>query len=269
MKSIFYGVSILLSLVGAYFAYDNSNKLKAEQAKTEELLDKKKNLITSGVKNEERLVELQQTLAEADKQTAEISASLDSAKGKESSMEKTLTRYEAELQSIDDELEGFTQLKDEIESALGSIDVENVAEIPDLLDKLESDVQDKEDELDDLDLIINKLKAKVKNESVAKQSTVDRLMAIKNNINGNTVGATVTSVNKDWGFVVLNKGADNSPIKEDSELLVHRGGKLVGKLTVATLNAHQTICDIDDNNFHQGLMVRPGDRVILKDPIAR
>jgi len=168
-----------------------------------------------------------------------------------------------------EELKGHEELKQQVSIALSGVQVDSVAEIPAKIESLENVVKSKEDELANIKLINEKLAEKLTNDAETKISVDRRLSDIKSNISGNAMTATVTSVNTEWGFVVVNKGASNSPITEDSILLVQRGGRYVGKLKIATLESNQSICDLDLADFSGRSLPRPGDRVILRDTLRK
>ena len=73
----------------------------------------------------------------------------------------------------------------------------------------------------------------------------------------------ITAVDPVWGFVVVNLGQKNSNIDAQSDLLVYRDGKFLGRLDIQSIEPTQTISDIDLKNLRPGQRIRPGDTVIL------
>lgn len=269
IRNIFYILALLIALGGALIAYKNTEKLEFQQTATKEVKVKKDRVLGNVEKEETTIKGLKEEIKTAEQGIADTDSAIASAKAKQEAAKKTLAKYEAELITIQEELEGFDALKTEIDSALGEIGIANVADIPDVITELKKGVQEKEDELENLELIIGKLGEKLESEKASRTDNNNKLASIKTNIAQNSMTGTVTSVNTEWGFVVINKGASNSSITDNTELLVQRGGRYVGQLKVTTLNPTQAICDLDLKGFKGGSLVRPGDTVILKQTSQR
>ncbi len=269
MKNFFFIIAILLSLGGAYFAYDNTNKLKTAQSKTVEIAQKKNIVLANLSKGKEDLTDIKGEPKNTNVAIADATASIDTAKSNEVALQRTLTKQTESLLSIREQTAEYEELLEQVALTFQDIEVESLDEIPAKIENLKKLLKDKEVELDEVNLLNEKLAEKITRDTESKNSANKRLSNIKSNISGNAMTATVTSVNTEWGFVVVNKGATNSPITENTELLVQRSGRYVGKLKVATLEPNQAICDIDLNNFRGGSLPRPGDRVILRAPKQR
>lgn len=72
---------------------------------------------------------------------------------------------------------------------------------------------------------------------------------------------TVLAVNQAYNFVVLNLGGRQG-IEANSEMLVLRGGALIGKIRVSSVEPATAIGDIITNSLARGVQVQPGDIVI-------
>ena len=79
----------------------------------------------------------------------------------------------------------------------------------------------------------------------------------------NAMEARVTSVNTDWGFIVLNAGR-NKGIAPDATLVVTRGGQSVAKVKAATVEPSLTVANIIKGTQAYGMQIQNGDRVILE-----
>jgi hypothetical protein len=82
-------------------------------------------------------------------------------------------------------------------------------------------------------------------------------------ITRNAMEATITAVNQDWGFAVINIGK-NQGVTADSELIVKRGNQIVGKLTIVSIEPRLTVGDIRQDTLKKGARILPGDRVIFE-----
>ena len=76
--------------------------------------------------------------------------------------------------------------------------------------------------------------------------------------------AKVVAVNQAWGFVVVDAG-QRLGITEATKLLVTRGNKTVGKLSIVSVQNERTVANILPETLAGGLNVAPGDRVILEN----
>ena len=74
---------------------------------------------------------------------------------------------------------------------------------------------------------------------------------------------TVLAVNQSWNFVVLSLG-DRQGVVPNAEMLVQRGGQLLGKVRVTSVEPSTSIADILVRTVPRGLSVMPGDTVIYQ-----
>jgi len=72
---------------------------------------------------------------------------------------------------------------------------------------------------------------------------------------------TVLAVNQAYNFVVLNLGGRQG-VETNSEMLILRGGTLIGRIRVSSVEPATAIGDIVTNSLARGVQVQPGDIVI-------
>ncbi len=84
----------------------------------------------------------------------------------------------------------------------------------------------------------------------------------RKNLKSNGVSSLITSVDNDWGFVVVKPHADAS-INVDSKLIVVRGHKHVGRLSINAIEDGRVLANIDYSSIVAGMRICAGDRVIL------
>ena len=96
----------------------------------------------------------------------------------------------------------------------------------------------------------------------------DRVTAIEaeqkrreSGLNPPGVHGTVLAVNQAYNFVVLSMG-DRQGVVPNSEMLVMRGGALIGKIRISSVEPTTSIGDILTNSLARGVQVQPGDVVI-------
>ncbi len=75
------------------------------------------------------------------------------------------------------------------------------------------------------------------------------------------IRGTILAVNQAYNFVVLNLGGRQG-IEANSEMLVLRGGSLIGKIRVSSVEPATAIGDIITSSLARGVQVQPGDIVI-------
>ena len=75
------------------------------------------------------------------------------------------------------------------------------------------------------------------------------------------VRGTVLAVNQAYNFVVLNLGGRQG-VEPNAEMLVVRGGSLIGKIRISSVEPSTAIGDIITGTLARGVQVQPGDIVI-------
>ncbi len=92
----------------------------------------------------------------------------------------------------------------------------------------------------------------------------------RKNLAANKVSSLITAVDNEWGFVVVKPHSD-AIIKQESKLVVIRGNKHIGRLTINAIEDEgaRVLANIDYKSIASGMRIRPGDRVILSKPITK
>lgn len=72
---------------------------------------------------------------------------------------------------------------------------------------------------------------------------------------------TILAVNQAYNFVVLNLGGRQG-VEANSEMLVLRGGTLIGKIRISSVEPATSIGDIVSSSLARGVQVQPGDIVV-------
>jgi hypothetical protein len=75
------------------------------------------------------------------------------------------------------------------------------------------------------------------------------------------IRGTVLAVNQAYNFVVLNLGGRQG-VEPNTEMLVLRGGSLIGKIRISSVEPATAIGDIITSSLARGVQVQPGDTVI-------
>lgn len=262
MKAIFYVLSILVIGAAAYFAFDNKSKLEAEMAKYEELNTKRTNVAATIKKTEGTLDDTEKALSNAKDKNEELKSTKDNEEAKERSLRASLEKVETRIEEAEAALAEFDEAQKKIEEALKGVNVP-FDQIESKIAELEDERKDQQKKFDELLVLEEKLTTTVAANREEIGNLVSRLDGIRQRLARNGIAGTVTSVDPVWGFVIINLGAENSNITPESDLLVTRSGRLLGKLKVTSLEPTQTICDLDLKALRPGQRVQPGDKVIL------
>ncbi|HCQ38154.1 MAG: hypothetical protein CMP30_06235 [Roseibacillus sp.] len=264
MKPIFYILSVLVTAAAAYFSYDNSKKLEAEIKLFEERRVTKNNVEETEDSTQETLDETEVTLETAQDKNAELIADMENMKSREGSMNKAKEKAQVAIDEAEARLADFAQVKAEIDEQLKGVNVA-WAQIPAEIKRLQEVRKKKGDDLDLLNEFIAKLTKDVADKRASNTRESDRLSKIRTKIARNAKVGAITSVNSTWGFVIVNLGTNNSNVTPQSKLLVTRNGRLLGRLTPNSVEASQTVCDLNARDINPGVRIQPGDQVTLAD----
>ncbi len=130
-----------------------------------------------------------------------------------------------------------------------------VAPAPGEVDELKVKVA----ELEELkNSLTQKLEAAEANVAAAQKRESDRQAAM---MRPGTEGR-IMAVNPDWNFVILSIG-DRQGVSPNAELIVQRGGAMVGKVKVSTVSPNRSVANIDTATVDPGNLIQPGDTVIF------
>jgi len=267
MKTIFYILSVLVIGVAAYFSWDNSNKVEAEidlfestsevKSTTEDDIDEQEGIL----KNTKQELETAQNL------NAELIQGMDNMKSREVSYNKSKEAEQVKIDEADARLGQLAEIKAKIDKALEGVDIA-WPQIPSEIKRLQELRKKKGDDLDLLNEHIAKLTKDVADKRASNARESDRLSKIRTKIARNAKVGAITSVNSTWGFVIVNLGTNNSNVTAQSKLLVTRNGRLLGRLTPNSVEASQTVCDLNARDVNPGVRIQPGDQVTLAEASA-
>ncbi len=267
MKTIFYILSILVIGAAAYFSWDNSNKIQGEIDLFESTRAVKTTTEASIKKQEGILKNTKEELDTAQNLNAELIAQMENMKSREVSYNKSKEAEQVKIDEADARLGQLAEIKAKIDKALEGVDIA-WPQIPSEIKRLQELRKKKGDDLDLLNEHIAKLTKDVADKRASNARESDRLSKIRTKIARNAKVGAITSVNSTWGFVIVNLGTNNSNVTAQSKLLVTRNGRLLGRLTPNSVEASQTVCDLNARDVNPGVRIQPGDQVTLADSSA-
>mgnify|MGYP001460703194 FL=1 len=263
-KKILYALSVLLAGAAAYYSFANKAKLEGQISLFEETRDKKDSVEKTEDKTSKTLAETAAELEKADVRNAELIADMENMKSRETSMNKSKEEAQVKIDEAEARLANFAKVKAEIDEQLKGVNVP-WAQIPAEIKRQQEVRKKRGDDLDLLNEHIAKLTKDVADKRASNTRESDRLSKIRTKIARNAKVGAITSVNSTWGFVIVNLGTNNSNVTPQSKLLVTRNGRLLGRLTPNSVEASQTVCDLNARDINPGVRIQPGDQVTLAD----
>ena len=262
MKAIFYILSILVIGASTYFSFVNKAKLEDEMSTFKKTEGTNQNVSAAIKTTQKNLGDTTEALGGAKKVNAELSSTKENEEAKARSTMAAIEKYEAEIEDHDAKLVEFEELQKRVEDMMKGINVP-VAQLPDEIEKLDNRRKALQKEFEELEITIMGLTKNVSTnrEELGRQG--ERLVEMRQRIARNAMKGRITAVDPVWGFVVVNLGQKNSNIDAQSDLLVYRDGKFLGRLDIQSIEPTQSISDIDLKNLRPGQRICPGDTVIL------
>lgn len=147
-----------------------------------------------------------------------------------------------------------------LEEKLEGFDLDRLDET---ITQMRDDLADKQKERDELAKNLVTMNNHVKRNEGTISTLNDKQAQRSTGIALNGTEGTITAVNQDWGFAVINIGK-NQGVDGNSELIVKRGTEVVGKLAIVSIEPRLTVADIRMDTLKKGARVLPGDKVIFE-----
>lgn len=268
MKALLYIVAIVAILTGGWFSYGTMNKFAKLQNDRIELDGRNKNRTQSIVNTKKEAKGMEEERDQAQKLLFASEAELELVEGKIKQTAREAASWKGKIEEQDVEL-GKTQqviqgIKDAFKELGGNIQLEQV---PELIKKLESELRDANDELEELQELSEAANKRVESNNAVIADLTDRITKRAERIAGNQAEGRVVAVNHDWGFAIVSVPG-NMPVDENSKLIVKRGTGFIGKLLIKAIEGERIIVDVDYQSMTTGMVVQPGDAVVLAKPVT-
>jgi hypothetical protein len=251
------GLSVLLLLLAAALGVVNTHKVKTLRA----------NVTNADARRDEadrRRVAQQKELKDRETSVAAAASKVTERESKAAQVETELAQVQKEKADLEaklraNETEIAAQQK-RVEEA-GAKPTENNPGAPST-NELQAQLEEARQQLDGAErektFLSEKLRA-VQDRSVQLQQETkrrERSSAARLGLHG-----TVLAVNQAYNFVVLNLGGRQG-VEANAEMLVLRGGTLIGKIRISSVEPSTAIGDIITSSLARGVQVQPGDTVI-------
>lgn len=280
-------VNLLLACGAAFFAYKQfvereiiktrmlrletaaqtvAKNLKIEEDKYRALVDNLKDssrMDAPLIDSEKHATARQQELEVTKEDLAQTKSELAATKDKLAATETELANTKTELDATKTELASTKTDLAAARERIDSLGVE-IADLKTQINTLNETVQKKEDEIAKIDSELNTTKKELERTKrelrfCTSGGTKGELGKMENQ------EANILVINKDWNFVVLDKGRD-SEFLAGVEGLVRRGDKLIGKAKISQVDERISVADIRLETLEAGDYVQAGDVVWFPKP---
>ena len=257
MAKILLIISALVIAATAYLGFATKQKVDAMQ---QELTDKKKAAATA--LNDATVARKGQKKAEDD--LIPLKADVD-MKDKEVAAKKgEIDSLGAQVKKVGDDLVAANAEIERLKGGQGPdkppVDVEQLNVRISELSKAKADLEGK---VAELTLVQDTMRKNVADASSKASSLEGQVQGYRQQITRQGLTGTITAYNPGWNFVVLNIG-DRQSLKVGKEMVVKRGGQMIAKVKVTSVDPSTSIADIIPSTLAKGESVQPGDSVVYE-----
>lgn len=264
LAKIFLLAAGVLLLASTALGYMNMTRLKATQESFQQVTQTAKANADRAEKSARDLKASQGQLEAANKNAADLQGKLASATQEAAAARTAAEDNGAKIAAVTAELEStratFTKLGGSNNAAPGA---DPTLELTNKLRELEAQVAEARQ-------IQQSLQAQAKTADDSLREFRRREDLRQRNVMTNGLAGTIRAVDLNWNFVVLDLG-DRQGVVNNAEMIITRGGSMVGKVRITSVEPGQSIADIVPNSVPAGVSVQRGDRVIYagNEPVRR
>lgn len=261
MHTLLYVLAAVVTLAAGYLSFSNIQTHEEQLSQTNDL-DSKNARLEATIKQKETDLKAERALVkEAQQALAETEADIDSQGSKIDAKKRSLAQLDRDLATQEEKLEEIKQLIAKIEDAFKGQQVP-INKVPEFVARLNNEKKDLTKEYEELLSNIETMQSKLDKNNSEIADLDKRREDRAASLTSNGVSSLITAVNGDWGFVVI-KPHPKAMINADSQLIIVRGERHLGRLNINAVEAGRVIADIDYDSLVSGARVRAGDRVIL------
>lgn len=254
-------VSGLLLLASSGLGYLNLNRLKTTQEAARQAVQSARTGADRADKVGRDLKANQQQLDAANQNAADLQTKLAGATQAAAAAKAAADENAAKAAALQTDL-------DQARANLAKVPPAPLA-VPENAER-DTKIRDLEAQLAEARLLQQNLQAQAKNaaDSMRELRAREQRRAAGQMASGLT--GSVRAVDHNWNFVVLDLG-DRQGVVNNAEMVVTRGGSLVGKVRITSVEPGQSIADIIPNSVPPGISVERGDRVVYTggEPVRR
>ncbi len=254
-SKVLIGLSVLFLTLSAVFGVLNTSKTRElrEEAERKEFARAEAERLR--IAKEREITSREANVAAADAKSADVESRIASA---EADLIRTQTEkadLQAKLQATQNEV---SELRQRLEAAPPQDLIPDSLPMPGAGD-LQAQLEETRRQLDSAEREKQLLADRIRTQERPAESDAPRTRRAAPRTPG--LRGTVLAVNQAYNFVVLNLGGRQG-LESNAEMLVVRGGTVIGKIRVSSVEPATAIGDIVTNSLARGVQVQPGDIVI-------
>jgi len=269
MKASFYVLAILIIAGAGYYSYMHSLKFEELQKVRLETIDAKKAEEANAQVQVTTLKKELAVLASAEQKKVVLTQELDGLRATGASLERDVADLDNQIKGQDEEFAELEKTMKEVQEILKDLgDGITIENLPEKIQAVNDDKKQKDLKMEELNSLVSSAEKLLATNRAELDRQVKHDLQRNTNIGHNSQEAVISSVNQDWGFVVIGAGS-NTGFTPQTTLIIKRDGRIIGRLQPSSIEPGQTIAEIDFKTLAPGVRVQPGDRVILEKPITR
>jgi hypothetical protein len=268
MKAILYVVAILAAGGASYFTLEHSRKFTDLQKVRLDTISENKQVTANADLKEKELKDERAVLVAAQQKRDELTQAIDTLKSAGKALERDVADLDGTLGAQKQEFAELEKTMKEVAEILKALgDDINIDNLPEKIAQVEQDKKDRQAKLEELETLVASAEQLLAKNSDELDRLVKRKVDRDARIGRNSMESVITAVNQDWGFLVIGAGS-NSGFTPQTSLVVERDGRFIGRVRPSAIEATQTIAEIDFSSLANGVLLQPGDRVILATPTS-
>ncbi len=254
MPKIFLIASAVLLLLSAGLSFANKSKLAAKNAEISEAHTAATAASSDAVKAKTAQKTAEKNAADAVTKASDLQGQLTAATTQTGDLNTKLADATKNVTDLQTKLDAATAAA----AAAGSKPMAGAAD-PDAAQK----IADLTRQLDEQKVLREGLEGQAKSAQAQTAMLSKRIADRESGASMNGLRGQVLAVDHNWNFVVLNLGNRNG-VNNSSEMIVERGGSMVGRIKITAVEPSQSVADIVPNSVPAGIDVRPGDTVVFQ-----
>lgn len=263
MKIAFHILTFIVCGVAAYYSLSHKEMFESQQETRLETIKTNVRVTASAEVTEKDEAEHREMLAEANRERATASASLESvqADGRQltsqlNQVESTIQGQQSEISRLNETIADATNKFAEFGQGL------TPANVGEFLTARERERDELSGEVAQLEEETSEAEANLASKRADAERVAQRFASRNAQLSLNATEAVISAVNNDWGFVLIGAGS-NSGFSPQATMVVQRDGRVIGKVRPSSVEPTQTIAEIDYSSLGVGVRLQPGDRVML------
>jgi len=266
MKIAFHILAIIACGVAGYFSLSHSEKFAKQQKVRLETIDTNRAVVASTEAANTEIKRERELLAASVERRDTLEASVNALTSTGRTLKIEVDELDGELVAQKKELDELQRILEEVRKIVAGLGEDvDIDSLPDRIKSLQQERDNRQEKKEELEVLVAGAEKSVAAKQAENQRVFERKTARNARLSRNAVEAVVTAVNQDWGFIVIGAGS-NSGFTPQTDLLVKRDGRLIGRVKPSAIEPTQTIAEIIFDSLSPGVRLQPGDRVMLAKP---